>query len=183
MNAITALMGVFLLSSAGSAAPIASAVPPVQEAPSYEVKLTAYNAVAAQTDDNPFVTASGAYSNPEVVAARSRDLADELPFGTIIAIGRPVSPTVNCGFDAAASQIGYRVIADSMNSRKVNQVDILLDQTKTVPVSGKAVNPSLALGICDGVTIRVVGHVAMKDIPSTQSQLAQLVTSGALAIK
>src|SRR5665213_431859 len=123
MNAITALMGLFLLSGTASAVAITPAQPAVQP-PTYEVKLTAYNAVAAQTDSNPLVTASGAFSNPEVIAARSRDLATELPFGTIISISRPVATSVNCGFDVAASQIGYRVIADSMNSRKVNQVDV-----------------------------------------------------------
>ena len=175
-------MGAFLLSGTASAVAITPAQPTVQP-PTYEVKLTSYNAVPAQTDSNPFITAAGVFSNPEVIAARSRDLADELPFGTIISISRPIADSVNCGFDAAASLIGYRVIADSMNSRKTDQVDVLLDASQTVPVAGKATNPSLALGVCDGVSVQVVGHVALKDIPATQSELAQLVTSGALAIK
>ena len=60
-------MGFLLLSSGAAAMPARAAAPTL---PSYTVTLTAYNAVPAQTDSNPLETASGAYSNPEVVAAR-----------------------------------------------------------------------------------------------------------------
>jgi 3D (Asp-Asp-Asp) domain-containing protein len=152
------------------------AVEKTQEEMEYTVKLTAYNAVPEQTDQNPHTTASGAYSNPEVVVARSHDLASELPFGTIIAIERPEyqNPT-SCGFDSVAHLLGYRVIADTTHKRKVNQIDVLLNQLDTVPVKHKEVNPSVALGICDDVVIRVVGNVAIADIPETQEELRYLV--------
>ncbi len=72
-------------------------------------KLTAYNAVPSQTDNNPFVTAIGAFSNPEVVAARSGDLASKLPYGTVIAIERAGADTPSCYYSKVQSQIGYRV--------------------------------------------------------------------------
>ena len=81
MLLLTALMGFLLLSGAMSAMPAHASAPTL---PDYPVTVTAYNAVPEQTDSDPFTTASGAYSNPEVVAARSQDLADKLPFGTII---------------------------------------------------------------------------------------------------
>jgi 3D (Asp-Asp-Asp) domain-containing protein len=138
-------------------------------------KLTAYNAVPSQTDSNPFTTASGAFSNPEVVAARSGDLAKQLPYGTVIAIERTSSDTPSCYYSKVESQIGYRVIADAMNPRITNTVDVLLDQNKVVPVNGRLINPGRALGICGSASIRVVGKIAVKDIPATQAELAQMV--------
>lgn len=155
----------FLLFSGGPA-PQAEA-PRIPEQPVHTVTLTAYNAVAAQTDDTPFETASGAYSHPAVVAARSVDLAEELPFGTIIEIdGSNIPPNKTCGFDVVAKRIGYRVIADSMNARYTKRIDILFD-TKT--------NAANVLGICAGATIRVVGYVNIQRIPTTQAELAALV--------
>lgn len=145
------------------------------EALSLKTKLTAYNAVPEQTSNNPFVTASGAFSNPEVVAARSRDLAYKLPFGTVIAIERTGYDTPSCGYSEVEPQIGYRVIADSMNQRITNTVDVLLDQHNTVQHDGNVINPARVLGICGHVTIKVIGRIDMDNIPSTQAELAQMV--------
>ncbi len=145
------------------------------------VLMTSYNAVPEQTDGNPMVTASGAVSNPEVIAARSVDLAGELPFGTVIAIEYDGKDTENCRFHAVESLIGYRVIGDSMNSRMRNKIDILLDREDTVSVHGKETNPSLALGLCKGVTVRVVGRIKVSDIPDTQEELRRMIEGDALA--
>jgi len=152
-----------------------------EEAKTFTVKLTSYNAVPEQTDGDPMTTASGAFSNPEVVAARSVDLKGDLPWGTVIKVSRTGEDSPNCRFSAVSHQIGYRIVADSMHSRKREQIDILLDQNNTVPVYGKEVNPALALGLCSGVTIEVVGHVNVKDIPDTQEELATLVEGSSLA--
>lgn len=180
-----ALMGLFLMTAPAYAA--SDIVTPSSKAitvdskgidtkadlPAYKtlkVTLTGYNAVPGQTDDDPTTTASGAYSDPNIVAARSRDLAAELPFGTIIDI-EPSSHTGSCGISAVQSQIGLRVIADTMNARMHNKVDVLL----------KTVNAARALGVCK-VTVRVVGHVDIADIPHTQSELAAAVSDTELAI-
>ncbi len=141
------------------------------------VKLTSYNAVPSQTDGTPFETASGAYSNPEVIAARSNDLAKKLPFGTIIAIEQPRSQST-CGYSRVESLVGYRVIADTMNPHEHNKVDVLLNQRDTVPLGKLHVptNPSRVLGVCNNVHIRVVGYVAVRHIPRTQKALAELVS-------
>ncbi|HQU07999.1 MAG: hypothetical protein B7X04_03215 [Parcubacteria group bacterium 21-54-25] len=197
----TALMGIFFLPGAATHGPLVMATStPVTSVvaadageiplsgPTLTVKLTSYNAVPAQTDGTPFETASGAYSNPEVVAARSNDLTKELPFGTIIAIERP-QRQATCGYSDVEQLVGYRVIADTMNPRMHNQVDVLLNQHDTVRLGkdGAPKNPSVVLGVCRGVTIRVVGHVAIRDIPKTQHELALLVsgdaTSNALALR
>lgn len=147
------------------------------------VKLTSYNAVPEQTDHTPTVTASGAYTNPEVIAARSVDLKEELPFGTIVEITREATDTENCRFQKVEHLIGYRVIADSMHSRKRSQIDVLLDQNDTVEVHGEEINPSIALGLCAGVTIRVIGHIEVKDIPDSQLALNALVKGSFLALR
>ena len=170
-------MGFFLLSGA-AAAPSALADSPVP-LPSYNVTLTAYNAVRSQTDDDPFMTASGAYSNPEVVAARSQDLADKLPFGTIIEIDGPDSPKNSCGYDAVSKHVGYRVIADTMNARYTNYVDILFNtKTNYTLDDGSKKNASSILGVCKGSTVRVVGFVDISHpshMPKTQIELSALV--------
>jgi hypothetical protein len=79
--------------------------------------------------------------------------------------------------------IGYRVIADAMNPRITNTVDVLLDQHDTVMLDGKEVNPAKAVGLCGKVTVRVVGHLAVKDIPKTQAELASYVVPPTLAIQ
>jgi 3D (Asp-Asp-Asp) domain-containing protein len=145
------------------------------------VKLTSYNAVPEQTDGDPHVTASGAYSNHEVVAARSVDLKETLPFGTVIEITRDGTDSENCRFAQVEHLIGYRVVADSMHSRKRAQIDVLLDQTDTVQVHGEEINPALALGVCTEVTVKVVGRLKVRDIPETQAELVELVKGSHLA--
>jgi 3D (Asp-Asp-Asp) domain-containing protein len=164
---------------------VAEPIPVAPPAPGYTVKLTAYNAVPSQTDGNPFETASGAYSNPEIIAARSQDLAKELPFGTIIELEGPADPNNSCGFDRVSSHIGYRIIEDTMNSRYTDRIDILFgtEVNHTMP-SGKVLNAAHVLGICNGVTVRVVGYVDINHLPKTQAALVALVKKGsALALK
>jgi 3D (Asp-Asp-Asp) domain-containing protein len=176
-------MGFLLLPSATMAVPI-----PAPVMPSYPVTITAYNAVPEQTDGNPFETASGAYSNPEVVAARSRDLAEQLPFGTIIEIDAPTESDNSCGYKAVEPIIGYRIIADTMNARFTNYIDILFStKANYTRANGTIKNASSILGICAGVTVRVVGFVDItrpSNLPKTQEDLVALVKgSGDLALK
>lgn len=199
--AVVALMGfLFLPGSAGApahaetiSAPVAIAG--VAEEPSkrlatsqevaqtYTVSMTAYNAVPGQTDDNPFVTASGMASNVEVVAARSRDMAGELPFGTVIRVERSVKDTPSCRFSEVEHQIGYRIIADTMHQRWTHKIDIQLDHNDTVVVEGREVNPALAMGVCNQVTVTVVGKVDMKNPPTTQAELAAMFANPSFAVR
>ncbi len=177
--ATAAVTGAFLLQGLF---PIAQAMvtDPVEETPSeptyptLTVKMTAYNALPGQTDDTPFTTSIGAYTNTDIIAARSKDLADELPYGTVIEVV-PVStstkPDVNCGRDVVHDQIGLRVIGDAMNPRITNTVDILLDHKELVQVGKKKRNPAKAFGMCKNVTIKIVGKINTKKMPKTQDEL------------
>ena len=164
-----ALTGLFVLSSAGGLSSDAWIKTQSREVPTYKsfsVAMTGYNAVPEQTDGDPFTTASGAFSDPDVVAARSVDLADELPFGTVIAV-TAASSSPTCGFNVAEDAIGLRVVADSMHPRKRNQIDILFD----VKPAGWRSNPAVTLGTCKGVQIRVVGFIDIDHMPHSQAEL------------
>lgn len=177
-----AVTGAFLLQTL---MPVASAmveetVVETPEQPTYPtltVKMTAYNALPGQTDDTPFTTSIGAYTNTDIIAARSKDLADELPYGTVIEVV-PVStstkPDVNCGREVVHDQIGLRVIGDAMNPRITNTVDILLDHKELVKVGKIKRNPAKAFGMCKNVTIKIVGKIdvkKVKNMPKTQEEL------------
>ncbi len=172
---------------ASANAPAVAQVAPVPSYASYSVAMTAYNAVPSQTDGSPLETASGAYSNPQVVAARSQDLGSELPFGTIIEIEGPATKGDTCGYSVVRPIIGYRVIADTMNIRYTNRIDILFPTTANYLMGdGVTLNASNLLGICHGVTIRVVGHVDLSNpanLPKSQAALAALVSGGGLAVR
>ena len=170
-----ALAGFFVFSGVGgmSSSSLMNTEDPVIETPTYpaySVSMTGYNAVPEQTDSDPFTTASGARSNAAIMAARSSDLADEMPFGTVVAISTNTS-TANCGLSAVSNLVGLRVIGDSMHPRKRNQIDILFDETDTVRARGKQMNPALVLGMCKDIQVVVVGHIDIKRIPKTQAAL------------
>ncbi len=148
----------------------------------YQVRMTAYNAVAAQTDGDPTVTASGVSSNPEVIAARSQDLGQELPFGTVVLITREGKDTPGCNFHAIESQVGYRVIADTMNARFAKRIDVELDMDNKVKIDGHSMNPAAALGLCNAVKVKVVGHIPLSRIPDTQAGLARLFAPQEVAL-
>jgi 3D (Asp-Asp-Asp) domain-containing protein len=180
--ATSALVAFFVAAGGTTSTSLWAAQPLPVPPPAYQVGLTGYNAVPAQTDNDPEVTASGAYSNPDVVAARSRDLADELPFGTVIAI-TAAGPSPDCGYGLVDNLIGLRVIADTMNSRMHNKVDILFDTDATVKAGGKEVNAARALGVCRNVTISVVGHVDPTHIPKDQLGLKLAIGQNVLAVR
>ena len=178
MNLLTtALIGLFLLGGS------TSNVPNAPQLPTFTVAMTGYNAVPAQTDSDPTTTASGARSNPDIVAARSIDLADELPYGTVIAIRPTAATSTKCGIGIVEDQIGYRVVADSMHPRKRNQIDLMFDMENSVKVGGKQTNPAIALGVCSDVEIAVIGKIDVSHMPHSQAELKKVVESQLLAIK
>ena len=173
----TALLGLFLLSNIPAAS-----FTPTPELPAYTVAMTGYNAVPEQTDNDPGITASGARSNPDIIAARSVDLADELPYGTVIAILPSATTSTKCGISTVSDQIGYRVVADSMHSRKRNQIDVMFDTEDTVRIGGKQTNPALAFGVCSDVEVTIVGKVDISHMPRNQAELKRVVDEQRLAV-
>jgi len=185
----TALTGFFVYATLpGTTTLVSVNKQEVPEEPTYEtlqVAMTAYNAVEEQTDGDPHITAIGALSDPDIIAARSPDLAEKLPYGTVIEIVADTNPTdPRCGLSAVHDLIGYRVIADAMNARMRNKIDILFPTDKDVTVGGgRTVNAAVALGMCKDITIRIVGHVDISHMPKTQAQLVKAIGKDALAVR
>ena len=184
----TALTGLFVLSSAGGLSSGWTNTESLQ-VPTYRtmnVAMTGYNAVPEQTDSDPFTTASGAYSDPDVIAARSVDLADDLPFGTVIALSpasrAPASDSSqggpSCGVGVVSDLIGFRVIADSMHPRKRDQIDILFEAK---PLGWRS-NPAVTLGMCKNIQVQVVGHIDIAHMPRSQSELKAMLGKELLAV-
>ncbi|MEX0933842.1 MAG: hypothetical protein WD003_01090 [Candidatus Paceibacterota bacterium] len=145
------------------------------------VRLTGYNAVAEQTNSEPHITASGVRSNPHVVIARSRDMADILPYGTIVALDVPAESR-ECGFSKVSQFVGYRVVSDTMHKRKMRQMDVLFATHDSISLGEREVNPATAMGVCEA-NVRVVGHVSLEKIPKTQQELVWLVEGKQLSMK
>jgi len=183
----TGLMASFVLSGTttadlrnGSLQEIAEPTPKVIEM--HSVSLTGYNAVPEQTDEDPFTTASGAYSNPEIIVARSVDLREKLPFGTVVKFSVPEDGTkAPCGLSSVDHLVGYRVVADSMHPRKRSQMDILFDTGDTVKIGSKKVNPAVVLGVCKNIKMEVIGRIDIRDMPKTQTELKARVGAAVLA--
>lgn len=170
----TALVGLFLLT--GQAAnSLGGAFFGTSQGPTYTVTMTGYNAVPEQTKLDPTITASGAFSNSEVVVARSQDLADELPYGTVIAVSAATT-TDSCGYGLVDSQIGLRVVADAMNARMKQRIDILFP-TSTVS------NAAITLGLCENIAIKVVGHVDINHVPHNQAELRRVLAQNLVISK
>ena len=95
-----------------------------QPAPTLMVEMTAYTSVAAQTDATPNLTASGAQAGPGTAAA-SRDLLELLPYGSQVEV---VSVSgEGCGGWVPETPL---TVADTMNARIKNHLDVWLETTE-----------------------------------------------------
>jgi len=181
----TGLMASFVLSGPTAVGQVgANSEPEAKVIETHQVSLTGYNAVPEQTDSDPFTTASGAYSNPELIIARSVDLAEDLPFGTVVKLIVPEDGTAApCGLSSVESLVGLRVVADSMHPRKRNQLDILFDADDSVKIGGKKMNPAVVLGVCKNIQVEVIGRIDVTKMPRNQTELMARVGVAALALR
>ena len=187
---VSALTGFFVFSGVGGMSSTSLMTdkevpqePTYEVLESYTVSMTGYNAVPEQTDDTPFSTSIGAYTNPEIIVERSSDLGTKLPYGTVIRVSQ-VAPSRGCAYDLVEEFIGYRVVADAMNARIRNQIDILFDKDDLVQAGTRKLNPAYALGYCkNNIKVEVVGKINTKKMPKTQAELKALIGQSALAVK
>jgi 3D (Asp-Asp-Asp) domain-containing protein len=158
--------------------------PTYQAVESYTVSMTGYNAVPEQTDDTPFSTSIGAYTNPEIIVARSSDLGAKLPYGTVIRVSQ-IAPASGCEYELVEDLIGYRVVADAMHPRWRNKIDILFDTRPVVTRrGGEQLNAARALGYCkNNIKLEVVGKIDTKKMPKSQTELKEMLGLAALAAK
>ena len=118
-----AFFGPLLLARVAAAVPLAGMRKPSIKAPMYTVTATAYEAIAGQTDDEPFVTADNSriprgYSSRTRWLALSRDLLR--PWGGPFEFGDKVQVT---GMSPALD--GVYTVHDTMNRRYRHRLDVL----------------------------------------------------------
>ena len=77
----------------------------------HTVRATGYSSTPDQTDDTPFITASGTYVRDGIVAANFKINGRRVPFGTLVRIPEIYGEKVF-------------IVEDRMNSRYTNNLDI-----------------------------------------------------------
>lgn len=77
----------------------------------HEVRATGYSSTPDQTDDTPFITASGTYVRDGIIAANFQINGKRVPFGTLVRIPEIYGEKVF-------------VVEDRMNARYRNNIDI-----------------------------------------------------------
>ena len=102
----------------------AEVVAPERDTDTFTVEMTAYTSVPAQTDGTPNLTASGAPTAPGTVAV-SRDLLGRFPYGSEIAVLAVSGP--ECGGYVPDTPL---TVADTMNARLENHIDVWLETTE-----------------------------------------------------
>jgi 3D (Asp-Asp-Asp) domain-containing protein len=94
--------------------------------PVLSVRGTAYNSMVSQTNDQPFITATGRRTGWGIVAVSRDLLGDDLPYGTLVRL-RDLGNYHN-GRGAGAYQHllddTLFVVEDTMHPRKRNQIDL-----------------------------------------------------------
>lgn len=77
----------------------------------HEVRATGYSSTPDQTDDTPFITASGTYVRDGIIAANFHLNGKRVPFGTKVMIPEIYGEKIF-------------IVEDRMNSRYTNNIDI-----------------------------------------------------------
>lgn len=112
--------------AAGPVGPVAN--------PTYVLRATAYNSLAAQTDHTPHVTSTGQKTRLGIIAASRDLLGHDLPYGSLVRIrdlGNYANGRGYGKFQAMLDAQGLFVVEDTMHQRKRDQVDIWLDDHST----------------------------------------------------
>jgi 3D (Asp-Asp-Asp) domain-containing protein len=104
----------------------------------FHLRSTAYNSLESQTDSTPFITATGARTRSGLVAL-SRDLLEEIPYGTIVEIidvrqvaGQETGCLATMDWVRSIETLpglepGQFVVEDTMHIRKKNQMDMWME--------------------------------------------------------
>ena len=95
--------------------------------PTFTVRATGYNSMAAQTDASPNVTATGTRTRFGVLAVSRDLLGDDLPYGSLVRLRDLGSYYDGRGAGRYQSLLdghGLFVVEDTMHARKRQQVDV-----------------------------------------------------------
>lgn len=90
----------------------------------YEVGASGYSSTPGQTDDSPFITASGKYVRDGIIAANFHVNGKRVAFGTKVRIPKIYGDKIF-------------VVEDRMNSRYTNNIDIWFPETQLAREFGR----------------------------------------------
>lgn len=95
--------------------------------PTFRVRATGYNSLAAQTDSTPFITATGTRTRLGVIAVSRDLLAEDIPYGSLVRLRDLGNYHDGRGFgkhqDFLDSQDIF-IVEDTLHWRKRNQIDV-----------------------------------------------------------
>jgi 3D (Asp-Asp-Asp) domain-containing protein len=121
---------VMLLDTPVDTVPLARPVAGPTATPSFTLRATAYNSLVEQTNDQPFITATGARTRWGIIAV-SRDLLGvDLPYGSLVRLTDLGTFAHGRGAGAYQELLDNHifVVEDTMHVRKTQQVDVWFEE-------------------------------------------------------
>lgn len=94
--------------------------------PSFVLRATGYNSLESQTDDTPFITATGSRTRPGIVAISRDLLAGSIPYGSLVRL-KDLGGYHGGGYGKFQDKLdaqGLFVVEDTLHRRKTQQVDV-----------------------------------------------------------
>jgi 3D (Asp-Asp-Asp) domain-containing protein len=102
--------------------------------PTFTLRATGYNSLAAQTDATPHITATGTRTRPGIVAVSRDLLGSSLPYGSLVRLTDlgtyPYGYSPGYYQDVLDRQ-GLFVVEDTMHARKRQQIDVWFEDYRS----------------------------------------------------
>lgn len=115
-----------ILTEAESPLPELALAGPVAN-PRFELRATGYNSEVAQTNSQPFITATGARTRPGIIAVSRDLLGRDIPYGSLVRIrdlGGFHDGRHSGHFQVMLDEQDLFIVEDTMHQRKTNQIDV-----------------------------------------------------------
>ena len=101
--------------------------------PRYTVRATGYNSEVGQTDDTPFITATGARTRFGIIAVSRDMLAADIPYGSLVRLRDLGEYDDGLGYgryQALLDEQGLFVVEDTLHRRKRQQIDVWFERRR-----------------------------------------------------
>ena len=119
-----------ILESPVAVAPVAREVAGPTATPSFTLRATAYNSLVEQTNDQPFITATGARTRWGIIAVSRDMLGVDLPYGSLVRLTDLGTYAQGRGAGTYQALLDNHVfiVEDTMHPRKTRQVDVWFEE-------------------------------------------------------
>lgn len=122
-----------ILTEAESPIRMVNATGPVAN-PRFELRATGYNSEVAQTNSQPFITATGAQTRPGIIAVSRDLLGSDIPYGSLVRIrdlGGYHDGRHQGYFQSLLDEQDLFIVEDTMHMRKTEQIDVWFEEKST----------------------------------------------------